>query len=463
MRNLPTALARFVTATILLMIVSTLVLLEVVRRRAASRSSLCAMRLTQIGLAVHNYHSAFKQLPRAFSGTSGGPGTNEERLGPLVALLPFTDQQLLWEKISNPFVNELNGNLFQPMGPAPWYDPNDYTPWRSAPASYRCPASINPDDKVVSVEPRVVTTLAMPLDANGSSRASMATNYVYSVGDSLARAGIAIEDYDRRHAYGEMRGIFIANKKVSFRDVLDGISNTMMFSEAVSVADSKNENSRIANNVNGIRANPSLCLQVHRDGVTDWWDTGRGQRWNDGTLAIGGFQSILPPNSPSCLSELGIDEPLVSASSQHVDGVHILMGDGVVKFISNSIDCGDVTAPAVSQDSGMSPPGCKSPYGIWGSLGSRAAKEVIAGEFGQVVPRQTHSHAGNASAAGEMSVWTDRDGKVKLRAKLVRIIERKTVELEDTIGVLHRVPLNSLSDVDIYRSVMMSLQSETQR
>ena len=68
-------------------------------------------------------------------------------------------------------------------------------------------------------------------------------------------------------------------------------------------------------------------------------------------------------------------------------GVHVLMGDGAVKFITDSIDSGN-------QDSAMSqlqyggvhagpflPVGSASPFGLWGSLGTRANKEVIDKEF----------------------------------------------------------------------------------
>ncbi|WP_430453069.1 hypothetical protein [Rhodopirellula europaea] len=53
------------------------------------------------------------------------------------------------------------------------------------------------------------------------------------------------------------------------------------------------------------------------------------------------------------------------------------------------------------------------------------------------------------------ATWTDRDGEHRLKAKLNRIIDRETVELEDGKGILHRVPLNTLSDRHIIMAVMM--------
>ena len=69
-------------------------------------------------------------------------------------------------------------------------------------------------------------------------------------------------------------------------------------------------------------------------------------------------------------------------SSRHPGGCHILMGDGAVKFITDSIEAGDSSVGNVwLNGTNASAPGRDSPYGLWGSLGTRANKEVIDGEF----------------------------------------------------------------------------------
>lgn len=58
--------------------------------------------------------------------------------------------------------------------------------------------------------------------------------------------------------------------------------------------------------------------------------------------------------------------------------VHVLMGDGAVVFITDSIEAGN-SRYNISQ----LPPGEKSPYGLWGALGTRAGKEVVEEQLNQ--------------------------------------------------------------------------------
>ena len=105
--------------------------------REAARRMSCSNNFKQIGLAMHNYHSAYKQLPTHGTGTGNGywnadqsactlvpQGTianagnddwrpnelgNSQRLSCLVGMTPFIEQQGLWESIKNPNNIDING------------------------------------------------------------------------------------------------------------------------------------------------------------------------------------------------------------------------------------------------------------------------------------------------------------------------------------------------------------------
>ncbi len=55
------------------------------------------------------------------------------------------------------------------------------------------------------------------------------------------------------------------------------------------------------------------------------------------------------------------------------------MADGAVRFITDSIDCGNANSTSTSATTGgCLPAGSRSPYGLWGALGSIANKETLS-------------------------------------------------------------------------------------
>ena len=60
------------------------------------------------------------------------------------------------------------------------------------------------------------------------------------------------------------------------------------------------------------------------------------------------------------------------------------MADGAVIFITDSIESGDQTIGTVRRSrTGPRAPGSESPYGLWGAMGTRAAKETIEEQLNQ--------------------------------------------------------------------------------
>ena len=62
-------------------------------------------------------------------------------------------------------------------------------------------------------------------------------------------------------------------------------------------------------------------------------------------------------------------------SSYHQGGVNVAMVDGAVRFVGEEIDAGNEHVPTVYLDS-PTPPGSRSPFGVWGAMGTRASSEL---------------------------------------------------------------------------------------
>ncbi len=112
-------------------------------------------------------------------------------------------------------------------------------------------------------------------------------------------------------------------------------------------------------------------------GNANW---GRGYRWADIHLTYTAMHSISPPNGIVCSGNNSGNSGIMPPSSRHQGGCHVLMGDGAVKFITDSIEAGNQTSGMVWQNGTLArSPGSASPFGLWGALGTKASSETISG------------------------------------------------------------------------------------
>jgi prepilin-type N-terminal cleavage/methylation domain-containing protein len=346
----------------------------------AGRRMRCANNLKQLGLAVHNYESAFKMLPPAW----GGPARlHDDALGPryvfheneksglepvgrysaFVALLPYFEHEKTYEYIQQSFTHPSTGKTY-PSPIAPWeFDQGGFRPWAIRIHTLWCPSD---------------NAIGNP-DSSDLRYAGARSNYAVCFGDTF----FDVMQGDTRLA---SRGMFQGRFQRKFLDITDGLSETVMLAEMKTSDATKLERGKGTHSIHGgvvapltPFASPADCLATVSNGtykaalgpsVENW----RGLRWMDGAIAYTGFQTIIPPNGPSCSS--GIDDSdggIFSPSSKHFGGVNSCLGDGSVQFLSEKIDCGD---PSLLVESEELPNTSRSPYGTWGSLGTISSAEV---------------------------------------------------------------------------------------
>lgn len=181
------------------------------------------------------------------------------------------------------------------------------------------------------------------------------------------------------------RGMFVPGSQLSFRDITDGLGNTIMYSETCVEVQPSSPVGAIARNIRGLTVIPDAAKQiVSRDDPMAFqsnvslWSVGKGSRWAEGIFHLNAFTTVLPPGSPSATEPGDPYSGVISATSRHLDGVNVLMGDGALRYVSNTIDAGSGRNQSVCWDHRN--PFTESPYGVWGAMGTCDSKEIIPSE-----------------------------------------------------------------------------------
>ncbi|XZE20927.1 DUF1559 domain-containing protein [Pirellulaceae bacterium SH449] len=318
--------------------------------REAARRMQCSNNLKQMGLALHNYESAYKQLP-ALYGIQGG---NAGNFSIQAALMPFYEQGNLFSQLD--FAQRLQ------IGCCPGIlQPQFVEPARTVVPMLLCPSDGGPQIF------EVVT-----MSGSGPINQFAGLNYHMNMGTSVGT------NYDSRRPTD---GILWTNAKVKFGSITDGLSNTAAFSESLRGLEQNNvpepvsraERRRTMINVacvwtsstippavpglaNGFQApeDPSLyeamALAIRRG-----FNGQRGGGWINGREYYGAYSHYLPPNSDWMdMNTCGYG--IFGARSNHTGVVNLTRCDGSVSFISESVD-----------------------LRAWRALGTRAGSEVLVG------------------------------------------------------------------------------------
>jgi prepilin-type N-terminal cleavage/methylation domain-containing protein/prepilin-type processing-associated H-X9-DG protein len=289
-----------------------LLLPAVQQAREAARRTQCRNNLKQFGLAMHNYHDMAGTFPRGAYGSiydSGSPGgTNPWRgFSAHSVLLPYLDQVGLY--------NQLNFEVRM------WDQANNGTLCNTKLAVFRCPSD---------------------RPWRGSNDAG--NNYVGSCGPTTYW-GIS---------QNNQRGVFNREKCVRVRDIIDGTSNTIAASETLigdndgGVTDDTRDLVRGTGFPGGAPQRNWTLAQLDTYGTSCRAGTSRHshtrREWCNGCGGQTIFNTMNVPNSgnPDCHPCVGCgwydSQGIWTARSLHAGGVHVLMADGAVRFVGDTID-----------------------------------------------------------------------------------------------------------------------------
>jgi prepilin-type N-terminal cleavage/methylation domain-containing protein len=341
--------------------------------REAARRMQCSNNLKQWTLALLNYESAYRAFPSRRGGTQGivTPLSNIGRMSPFIPTLPFIEGGPQADAVAGG--GTYNGVTYVPGGPEAWGNGN-YPPYQRSPGYAKCPS-----------------------DPNTTETWTGRNSYSFCVGD---QAELIREDNTPRGMFGantwDWNQPFNPSQNrpsyVKLGQVSDGLSNTLAMSERMVANPETGQNPvtatlkgtriqlAVAVGVSGLLANPQLCRTV-TDGthyVAGTQIHGKsGLIWTDGQVMYCGFNTILPPNGPSCTQDVNNwgdqENVFLPPTSGHTGGVNASRADGSVSFYSNSIDTGNL---GLGQSANF---GGASGYGVWGALGSKSGGETVSG------------------------------------------------------------------------------------
>ncbi len=273
-----------------------LLLPAVQQAREAARRTQCKNNLKQIGLALHNYESSHSVFP---PGQLGFPKVFSAH----AQLLPYMDQASVRNLL------DFNDNPL-PFGlPAP-DGANNAVAARTKLPMFRCPS----DREVIS----------------GNDYGT--TNYAACVGNGVPNDG----------SMSGANGLIFAISKIGFRDITDGTSNTVAFSESVLGTGTSSTGTtptdafrQTIELTTGTVTSDTNCVI----GGSTTWSGVRGAKWINGHYADTLYNHYYGPNSrtPDCNNGYH-SHAHIAARSLHTGGVHALLADGSIRFVSENID-----------------------------------------------------------------------------------------------------------------------------
>jgi len=272
--------------------------------RESSRRTQCTNHLRQIALAATHYHDSMQQFPAGWCRPHNATA--------ICSLLEYLEQS---NKVATfDWTQDINGGTTNNIARSQDVD------------VYMCPSDGGIGKFIVS---------NLPTGRN---------NYMPNMGDRANWAETDSSDGLRLKA----TGVFYRNSAVRLSDIVDGVSNTAMFSECMrgpNATPTGAEDLLVSTEVdfsawdgspNRDQIRPAAC-EDRKLAIRSY----RGdQYYRGGTIWTAFYNHTLTPNfkGRDCSRSVGLDSGHYAARSYHSGGVNLAACDGSVRKISDSVD-----------------------------------------------------------------------------------------------------------------------------
>ena len=309
-----------------------LLLPAVQQAREAARRTQCKNNLKQIGLALFNYESTFSIFPMGDCTYNFGAGEIPQATVHMY-ILPFLDQGNAYN--ANNFNMQVNGNSAA----------SEALERTLVVPGFNCPS--DPMQRINNVA-QLVTAAS--------------TNYMQCLGSSANMAGFitTVGNPATTIPATPMHGVFYRNSNTRIGDISDGTSNTALFSEIklgpnngnaaqsgsaslaiVAAGDPNDFRVATAPPTGTVWTGTDLLFpnasQCENRALPAW--AYRGLEWYRGLVVATYYNHTLTPNARfrDCIARTTYQGHM-AARSYHIGGVHCLLADGSVRFVSDNVD-----------------------------------------------------------------------------------------------------------------------------
>jgi prepilin-type N-terminal cleavage/methylation domain-containing protein/prepilin-type processing-associated H-X9-DG protein len=337
--------------------------------REAARRAQCTNNLKQIGLALHNYHQAIGTFP---------PGKAQSASAlPYTAYAGWTDwsaqAMMLPYMEQTPIYNAIN---FAFCGGYSYGGYCNITANNKLIASFMCPSDTNvgfggaPSQSLTLAQGWGQTNYPPNINSYKGSIGTTTSRWGWTTGFMQCQPNaLNLPNIAQQPCQAFSTGLFVYYISNGIQQVTDGTSNTIAYAESLvgdpgtfsplhrndsvtkvtAAAGGEVADASAGNNYQTLII-PALqqctnAFAVATPNNSQAYDS--GNRWGWGAMGITLFNTVVTPNSKqqpwnscrdTCTNCGGDDSNWSNAQSNHPGGVNVLMADGSVKFIKDSIN-----------------------------------------------------------------------------------------------------------------------------